>query len=70
MNTMHDVFSRRIDSLSISDSVLIVTCVPLQHFKEVIPREMHNVKELVTFYVPPPKEEGGPASLFYSIVKL
>ncbi|KAL0910274.1 hypothetical protein M5K25_021238 [Dendrobium thyrsiflorum] len=43
-NNVQCVFSRRIDSLSISDSVLIVTRIPLQHFKKIIPREIHNVK--------------------------
>ncbi|KAL0922852.1 hypothetical protein M5K25_006879 [Dendrobium thyrsiflorum] len=69
-NNVQCVFSRRIDSLSVSDSVLIVTRIPLQHFKEVIPREAHNVEELVTFYVRPHKEKGGPERLFYSVGKL
>ncbi|KAL0912819.1 hypothetical protein M5K25_016228 [Dendrobium thyrsiflorum] len=69
-NNVHGIFSRRIDSLSVSDSILVVTRIPLQHFKEVIPREVHNVEELVTFYVRPHKEKGGPGRLFYSIGKL
>ncbi|KAL0911129.1 hypothetical protein M5K25_019245 [Dendrobium thyrsiflorum] len=36
-NNVQCVLSRRIDSLSVSDSVLVVTRIPLQHFKEVIP---------------------------------
>ncbi|KAL0914372.1 hypothetical protein M5K25_014716 [Dendrobium thyrsiflorum] len=69
-NNVQGIFSRRIDSLSVSDSVLVVTRIPLQHFKEVIPREAHNVEELVTFYVRPHKEKGGPGRLFYSVGKL
>ncbi|KAL0903999.1 hypothetical protein M5K25_026067 [Dendrobium thyrsiflorum] len=69
-NTVHDIFSRRIDNLSISDSVLVVTRIPLQCFREIIPRKVHNVEELTTFYVPPLREKGGPASLFYSIGRL
>ncbi|KAL0922622.1 hypothetical protein M5K25_006622 [Dendrobium thyrsiflorum] len=69
-NNVHGIFSRRIDSLSVSDSVLVVTRIPLQHFKEVIPREAHNVEELVTFYVRPHKKKGGPGRLFYSVGKL
>ncbi|KAL0925280.1 hypothetical protein M5K25_003601 [Dendrobium thyrsiflorum] len=69
-NNVQCVPSRRIDSLSVSDSVLVVTRIPLQHFKEVIPREAHNVEELVTFYVRPHKKKGGPGRLFYSVGKL
>ncbi|KAL0927954.1 hypothetical protein M5K25_002182 [Dendrobium thyrsiflorum] len=69
-NNVQCVLSRRIDSLSVSDSVLVVTRIPLQHFKEVIPREVHNVEELVTFYVRPHKKKGGPGRLFYSVGKL
>ncbi|KAL0913152.1 hypothetical protein M5K25_016588 [Dendrobium thyrsiflorum] len=69
-NSVQGIFSRRIDSLSVSDSVLVVTRIPLQHFKEVIPREVHNVEELVTFYVRPHKKKGGPGRLFYSVGKL
>ncbi|KAL0913885.1 hypothetical protein M5K25_017377 [Dendrobium thyrsiflorum] len=69
-NTVHGVFSRRIDNLSISDSVLVVTRIPLQCFKEIIPRNVHDVEELTTFYVPPLREKGGPASLFYSSGRL
>ncbi|KAL0924292.1 hypothetical protein M5K25_005106 [Dendrobium thyrsiflorum] len=69
-NSVQGIFSRRIDSLSVSDSILVVTRIPLQHFKEVIPREVHNVEELVTFYVRPYKEKGGPGRLFYSVGKL
>ncbi|KAL0906669.1 hypothetical protein M5K25_025182 [Dendrobium thyrsiflorum] len=69
-NSVQGIFSRRIDSLSVSDSVLVVTRIPLQHFKEVIPREAHNVEELVTFYVRPHKKKGGPGRLFYSVGKL
>ncbi|KAL0906533.1 hypothetical protein M5K25_025034 [Dendrobium thyrsiflorum] len=69
-NSVQGIFSRRIDSLSVSDSVLVVTRIPLHHFKEVIPREVHNVEELVTFYVRPHKKKGGPGRLFYSVGKL
>ncbi|KAL0910275.1 hypothetical protein M5K25_021240 [Dendrobium thyrsiflorum] len=69
-NSVQGIFSRRIDSLSVSDSVLVVTRIPLQHFKEVIPREVHNVEELVTFYVRPHKKKGGPGRLLYSVGKL
>ncbi|KAL0918906.1 hypothetical protein M5K25_010953 [Dendrobium thyrsiflorum] len=69
-NTVHDVFSRRICNLSISDSVLVVTRIPLQCFREIIPRKVHDVEELTTFYVPPLRKESGPASLFYSIGRL
>ncbi|KAL0908727.1 hypothetical protein M5K25_023234 [Dendrobium thyrsiflorum] len=69
-NSVQGTFSRRIDSLSVSDSVLVVTRIPLQQFKEVIPREVHNVEELVTFYVRPHKKKGGPGRLFYSVGKL
>ncbi|KAL0907644.1 hypothetical protein M5K25_022064 [Dendrobium thyrsiflorum] len=69
-NTVHGVFSRRIDNLSISDSVLVVTRIPLQCFREIIPRRVHDVEELTTFYVPPLREKGGPASLFYSSGRL
>ncbi|KAL0922730.1 hypothetical protein M5K25_006742 [Dendrobium thyrsiflorum] len=69
-NTVHGVFSRRIDNLSISDSVLVVTRIPLQCFREIVPRKVHDVEELTTFYVPPLREKGGPASLFYSIGRL
>ncbi|KAL0915759.1 hypothetical protein M5K25_013212 [Dendrobium thyrsiflorum] len=69
-NTVHDVFFRRIDNLSISDSVLVVTRIPLQCFKEIIPRRVHDVEELTTFYVPPLRKGSGPASLFYSIGRL
>ncbi|KAL0923388.1 hypothetical protein M5K25_007442 [Dendrobium thyrsiflorum] len=69
-NSVQGIFSRRIDSLSVSDSILVVTRIPLQYFKEVIPREVHNVEELVTLYVRPHKEKGGPGRLFYSVGKL
>ncbi|KAL0904660.1 hypothetical protein M5K25_026789 [Dendrobium thyrsiflorum] len=69
-NSVQGIFSRRIDSLSVSDSILVVTRISLQHFKEVIPREVHNVEELVTLYVRPHKEKGGPGRLFYSVGKL
>ncbi|KAL0922657.1 hypothetical protein M5K25_006659 [Dendrobium thyrsiflorum] len=69
-NTIHDVFPRRIGSLSISDSVLVVKRIPLQCFREIIPRKVHDVEELTTFYVPPLRKGSGPASLFYSIGKL
>ncbi|KAL0917853.1 hypothetical protein M5K25_012954 [Dendrobium thyrsiflorum] len=69
-NTVHGVVSRRIDNLSISDSVLVVTRIPLQCFREIIPRNVHDVEELTTFYVPPLRKGSGPASLFYSIGKL
>ncbi|KAL0914111.1 hypothetical protein M5K25_017615 [Dendrobium thyrsiflorum] len=38
-STVQCVFSRRIGSLSISDSVFVVTRIPMQHFKEITPRE-------------------------------
>ncbi|KAI0492320.1 hypothetical protein KFK09_026591 [Dendrobium nobile] len=66
MNTVQNVFSRRIDSLSISDSVLVVTRVPLQHFKEIIPREVHKVEELATLYLPPRKNGTVPKNVLYS----
>ncbi|KAL0912383.1 hypothetical protein M5K25_018350 [Dendrobium thyrsiflorum] len=69
-NTVHDVFSRRIDNLSISNSVVVVTRIPLQCFREIVPRKVRDVEELTTFYVPPLREKGGPASLFYSIGRL
>ncbi|KAL0926250.1 hypothetical protein M5K25_002464 [Dendrobium thyrsiflorum] len=61
------VFSRRIDSLSVSDSVLIVTRVPLQYFKEIIPREVHKVEELTTRYLPPLEKGIEPGSILYSV---
>ncbi|PKU62507.1 hypothetical protein MA16_Dca028029 [Dendrobium catenatum] len=66
MNTVQNVFSRRIDSLSISDSVLVVTRVPLQHFKELISREVHKVEELATLYLPPRKNGTVPKNVLYS----
>ncbi|KAL0905669.1 hypothetical protein M5K25_024106 [Dendrobium thyrsiflorum] len=38
-STVQCVFSRRIGSLSISDSVFVATRIPMQHFKEITPRE-------------------------------
>ncbi|KAL0912774.1 hypothetical protein M5K25_016177 [Dendrobium thyrsiflorum] len=64
-STVQCVFSRRIGSLSISDSVFVATRIPMQHFKEITPREVYNVEELITFYVPPHRKRGGPGSLFY-----
>ncbi|KAL0920793.1 hypothetical protein M5K25_009962 [Dendrobium thyrsiflorum] len=64
-NTVQCVFSSRIYNLSISDSVFVVTRIPLQHFIEIAPREVHSVEELVTFYVPPHRKRGGPGTLFY-----
>ncbi|KAL0912291.1 hypothetical protein M5K25_018254 [Dendrobium thyrsiflorum] len=64
-STVQCVFSRRIGSLSISDNVFVVTRIPMQHFKEITPREVYNVEELITFYVPPHRKIGGPGSLFY-----
>ncbi|KAL0907670.1 hypothetical protein M5K25_022093 [Dendrobium thyrsiflorum] len=64
-STVQCVFSRRIGSLSISDSAFVVTRIPMQHFKEITPREVYNVEELITFYVPPHRKRGGPGSLFY-----
>ncbi|KAL0904741.1 hypothetical protein M5K25_026885 [Dendrobium thyrsiflorum] len=43
-STVQCVFSRRICSLSISDSVFVVTRIPLQHFKEITPREGKDYK--------------------------
>ncbi|KAL0922645.1 hypothetical protein M5K25_006647 [Dendrobium thyrsiflorum] len=67
MNTVQCVFSRRIDSLSVSDSVLVVTRVPLQYFKEIIPREVHKVEELTTRYLPPLEKGIEPGSILYSV---
>ncbi|KAL0907790.1 hypothetical protein M5K25_022227 [Dendrobium thyrsiflorum] len=64
-STVQCVFSRRIGNLSISDNVFVVTRIPMQHFKEITPREVYNVEELITFYVPPHRKRGGPGSLFY-----
>ncbi|KAL0907557.1 hypothetical protein M5K25_021973 [Dendrobium thyrsiflorum] len=64
-STVQCVFSSRIGNLSISDSVFVVTRIPMQHFKEITPREVYNVEELITFYVPPHRKRGGPGSLFY-----
>ncbi|KAL0924505.1 hypothetical protein M5K25_005338 [Dendrobium thyrsiflorum] len=64
-STVQCVFSRRIGNLSISDSVFVVTRIPMQHFKEITPREVYNVEELITFYVPPHRKRGGLGSLFY-----
>ncbi|KAL0928602.1 hypothetical protein M5K25_000504 [Dendrobium thyrsiflorum] len=64
-NNVQCVFSRRIYSLSVSDNILVVTCIPLQHFKEIFPREVHNVEELVTFYVHPHGKKRKPGRLFY-----
>ncbi|KAL0923387.1 hypothetical protein M5K25_007441 [Dendrobium thyrsiflorum] len=64
-STVQCVFSRRIGSLSISDSAFVATRIPMQHFKEITPREVYNVEELITFYVPPHRKKGGPGSLFY-----
>ncbi|KAL0922189.1 hypothetical protein M5K25_006157 [Dendrobium thyrsiflorum] len=44
-STVQCVFSRRIGSLSISDSVFVVTRIPMQHFKEITPREIGHDKE-------------------------
>ncbi|KAL0906307.1 hypothetical protein M5K25_024790 [Dendrobium thyrsiflorum] len=63
------VFSRRIDSLTISDSVLIVTRIPLQYFKEIIPREVHKIKELTTCYLSPLKKGTKPENIFYFVGK-
>ncbi|PKU67560.1 hypothetical protein MA16_Dca024887 [Dendrobium catenatum] len=60
------VFSRRINILSISDSVLVVTRIPLQHFKEIIPGEMHKIEELSTLYLPPLKKGTTPENVLYS----
>ncbi|KAL0905425.1 hypothetical protein M5K25_023845 [Dendrobium thyrsiflorum] len=67
MNTVQCVFSRRIDSLSVSDSVLVVTRVPLQYFKEIIPREVHKVEELTTRYLPPLEKGIEPGNILYSV---
>ncbi|KAL0903737.1 hypothetical protein M5K25_028135 [Dendrobium thyrsiflorum] len=67
MNTVQCVFSRRIDSLSVSDSVLVVTRVPLQYFKEIIPREVHKVEELTTRYLPPLEKGTEPGNILYSV---
>ncbi|KAL0919169.1 hypothetical protein M5K25_011245 [Dendrobium thyrsiflorum] len=47
------VFSRRIGSLLISNSIFVVARLPPKHFKEANPREVHNVEELKMLYVPP-----------------
>ncbi|KAL0906071.1 hypothetical protein M5K25_024533 [Dendrobium thyrsiflorum] len=67
MNTVQCVFSRTIDSLSVSDSVLVVTRVPLQYFKEIIHREVHKVEELTTRYLPPLEKGTEPESILYSV---
>ncbi|KAL0912825.1 hypothetical protein M5K25_016234 [Dendrobium thyrsiflorum] len=67
MNTVQCVFSRRIDSLSVSDSVLVVTRVPLRYFKEIIPREVHKVEELTTRYLPPLEKGTEPGNILYSV---
>ncbi|KAL0915747.1 hypothetical protein M5K25_013200 [Dendrobium thyrsiflorum] len=67
MNTVQCVFSRRIDSLSVSDSVLVVTRVPLQYFKEIIPREVHKVEDLTTRYLPPLEKGTEPGNILYSV---
>ncbi|KAL0906151.1 hypothetical protein M5K25_024620 [Dendrobium thyrsiflorum] len=67
MNTVQCVFSRRIDSLSVSDSVHVVTRVPLQYFKEIIPREVHKVEELTTRYLPPLEKGTEPGNILYSV---
>ncbi|KAL0921439.1 hypothetical protein M5K25_008509 [Dendrobium thyrsiflorum] len=67
VNTVQCVFSRRIDSLSVSDSVLVVTRVPLQYFKEIIPREVHKVEELTTRYLPPLEKGIEPGNILYSV---
>ncbi|KAL0921135.1 hypothetical protein M5K25_008178 [Dendrobium thyrsiflorum] len=67
MNTVQCVFSRRIDSLSVSNSVLVVTRVPMQYFKEIIPREVHKVEELTTRYLPPLEKGTEPGSILYSV---
>ncbi|KAL0911011.1 hypothetical protein M5K25_019110 [Dendrobium thyrsiflorum] len=64
-STVQCVFSSRIGNLSISDNVFVVTRIPMQHFKEITPREVYNVEKLITFYVPPHRKRGGPGSLFY-----
>ncbi|KAL0923583.1 hypothetical protein M5K25_007644 [Dendrobium thyrsiflorum] len=64
-STVQCVFSSRIGNLSISDNVFVVTRIPMQHFKEITPREVYSVEELITFYVPPHRKRGGPGSLFY-----
>ncbi|KAL0922846.1 hypothetical protein M5K25_006873 [Dendrobium thyrsiflorum] len=63
------VFSRIINSLSVSDSVLVVTPVPLQYFKEIIPREVYKVEELTTRYLPPLEKETKPGNILYSVGK-
>ncbi|KAL0921278.1 hypothetical protein M5K25_008337 [Dendrobium thyrsiflorum] len=67
VNTVQCVFSRRIDSLSVSDSVLVVTRVPLRYFKEIIPREVHKVEELTTRYLPPLEKGTEPGNILYSV---
>ncbi|KAL0907590.1 hypothetical protein M5K25_022008 [Dendrobium thyrsiflorum] len=46
-STVQCVFSRRIGSLSISDSVFVVTRIPMQHFKEITPREVTGMQSFV-----------------------
>ncbi|KAL0919280.1 hypothetical protein M5K25_011365 [Dendrobium thyrsiflorum] len=67
MNTVQCAFSRRIDSLSVSDSVLVVTRVPLRYFKEIIPREVHKVEELTTRYLSPLEKATEPGNILYSV---
>ncbi|KAL0918791.1 hypothetical protein M5K25_010826 [Dendrobium thyrsiflorum] len=61
------VFSRRIGSLSISKSILMVPHLPPQHFKEATPRELHNAKEFKTLYVPALRKWTGPRNLLYKV---
>ncbi|KAL0925486.1 hypothetical protein M5K25_003822 [Dendrobium thyrsiflorum] len=60
-------FLSRLSNLSTSDSVLVVICVPLQYFKEIIPRKVHKVEELTTHYLPPLEEGTEPGNIFYSV---
>ncbi|KAL0925423.1 hypothetical protein M5K25_003750 [Dendrobium thyrsiflorum] len=66
-NMVQCVFSRRMDSLSILDSVLVVTLVPLQYFKEIIPQEVHKVEELTTRYLPPLEKGTELGNILYSV---
>ncbi|KAL0912214.1 hypothetical protein M5K25_018175 [Dendrobium thyrsiflorum] len=66
-STVQCVFSRSIGSLSISDSVFVVTRIPMQHFKEIAPREVYNVEELITFMCPLTEKGAGQEAYFIKL---
>lgn len=51
------------------EKTFVVTLIPPQHFREIVSREVHNIEELKTFYVPPLRGSSGPGSFFSSIKK-